>query len=202
MRNGFIYVFIKFLIDKLCLLNLVEYFKKVGKWLNPKKANREMEATYTRVATDIFIVLKWLFIAILWVCGTTSPWISGIVWYLIITNLYTYFFHHIWTDEALDTSHFTNDRIRRRFLNLLIALTYSDIAFAYLFRFPYVHEFNWGAATTSLHAIWYSISNSFAANYSVVNPATDLGNTVAMVQLLITFIFVAIIISRSIPQKN
>lgn len=202
MRNGFIYVIIKFVIDKLCLLNLVEYFKKIGKALNPVKTNRDMEAIYTRVATDIFIVLKWLFIAILWVCGATSPWIAGIVWYLIITNLYTYFFHHIWTDEALDTSHFTNDRIRRRFLNLLLAIAFSDIAFAYLYRFPYMHELNWTTAPNSLHAIWFSVSNSLAANYSVVSPVTGLGNNAAMVQLLITFVFVAIIISRSIPQKT
>lgn len=202
MRNGFIYTLIKFLIDKLCFLNLVEYFKKIGLWLNPEKTNRDMEATYTRVATDIFIVLKWLFILFLWLFSVRSPWMAGIVWYLIITNLYTYFFHHIWTDEALDTSHFTNDRIRRRFLNLLLALAYSDIAFAYLFRFPYVQEFTWGTVPTSPHSIWFSISNSLAANYSVVSPITDLGNTVAMVQLLITFVFVAIIISRSIPQKS
>lgn len=202
MRNGFIYVVIKFVIDKLCLLNLVEYFKKVGLWLNPNKTDRDMEATYTRVATDIFIVLKWFFILLLWLLGVTSHWMAGIVWYLIITNLYTYFFHHIWTDEALDTSHFTNDRIRRRFLNLLLALAYSDISFAYLFRFPYMQEFTWVSGPTSLHAIWFSISNSLAANYIAVSPLTGLGNSVAMMQLLITFVFVAIIISRSIPQKN
>jgi hypothetical protein len=202
MRNGFIYVAVKFIIDKLCLINLVEYFKKVGLWLNPDKTNRDMEATYTRVATDIFIVLKWLFIALVWYLQATNIVVTVIVWYLIISNLYTYFFHHIWTDEALDTSHFTNDRIRRRFINLVLAVTYSEIAFAFLYRFKYVSDFSWTTEPSSLHAVWFSISNSFAANYAVVAPSTDVGNTIATIQLLITFIFVTIIISRSIPQKS
>jgi hypothetical protein len=202
MRNGFIYVIIKFLIDKLCLLNLVEYFKKVGLWLNPHKNNRNIEATYTRVATDIFIVFKWLFVLIIWIYTSTNIWVVGIVWYLIITNLYTYFFHHIWTDEALDTSHFTADRIRRRFINLLLAIAYSDLSFAFLYRHPYINDFTWTSQPSSLHALWFSISNSFAANYSVVVPSSGTGNSITMIQLVITFIFVTIIISRSIPQKT
>lgn len=202
MRNGFIYVIIKFIIDKLCYLNLVEYFKKIGKWLNPDKGDREKEATYTRVATDIFITMKWLFVILIWNVGCVSNWLNFIVWYLIVTNLFTYFFHHIWTNEALSTAHFTEDRIRRRFVNLLVALAFSDVSFAYLYRIPYASDFDWVYSASNLHSIWYSISNSLAANYEVVKPITGLGNSVAMIQLVITFIFVTIIISRSIPQKS
>lgn len=202
MKNGFIYVVIKFLIDKICWLNLVEYFKKIGVWLNPEKKNREMEATYTRVATDIFIVLKWLFVFLAWTLGSTNAWIVGIVWYLIITNLFTYFFHHIWTNEALSTTHFSEDRIRRRFLNLLLAITFSDFCFAYLYKLPYFSDFQWPQKVLDIHSFWYSVSNSLAANYGAVTPLTNLGNSISMIQLIITFVFVTIIISRSIPQKS
>lgn len=202
MKNGFIYVIVKFILDKLYWLNLVEYFKKVGTRLNPEKSNRDAATTYSRVATDIFIVLKWFFLALIWVFGVTNIVVAVVVWYLIITNLYTYFYHHIWTDESLDTSQFSNDRIRRRFVNLLLAFTYSNASFAYLYRHPYVHHFSWSGIPTSLNSIWFSMSNSVAANYAVVAPVTNDGNSTAMIQLVITFIFLSIIISRSIPQKT
>jgi hypothetical protein len=202
MKNGFIYKSIKFSIDNLCWLNLVEYFKKIGIWLNPDKKNREMEATYTRVATDIFIVLKWIFILTISWAGLVHSLLVGIVWYLIIANLFTYFFHHIWTNEALSTAHYTEDRIRRRFVNLLLAVAFSNISFAYLFRVPYLSNFSWSSDPSFMHSFWFSISNSLAANYIVVQPITDLGNSVAMIQLIVSFIFVTIIISRSIPQKS
>ena len=50
--------------------------------------------------------------------------------------------------------------------------------------------------------LWYSISNSLAANYCEIQPVTDLGNSVAMTQLILSFIFITIILSRSIPKKN
>lgn len=63
---------------------------------------------------------------------------------------------------------------------------------------------DWGKnfSVSSLHAIWFSMSNSVAANYAVVAPKDGIGNTVSMMQLVITFVFVTIIISRSIPQSK
>lgn len=202
MKDGVIYIFAKFIIDKLCLLNLVEYFTKFGLKINPDKGNPDMVDTYKRTAIDTFILLKWLFIIWVWAYGSVNPWIVGITWYLLISNLYTYFFHHIWTDHAMNSNTYDENRIRRRFINLLLALMFSNVCFAYLYRFPYVSHFTWTYEPTSLHSLWFSISNSFAANYSVVSASTGFGNSVAMIQLMITFIFVTIIISRSIPQKN
>lgn len=172
----------------------MELFKTIAVKINPQK-----KVAYTRIAVDIFIVLKWLLVFVLWFSGKTSCLLTFTVWYLIATNIYSYFFYHIWHDDALDTSGHDNDRIRRRFLNLLLAVAFSDFCFAYLYRFAYSTEFS-GTATGN--SFWFSVSNSLAANYSEIQPTTDIGNSLAMTQLILTFIFVTIIISRSIPQKN
>jgi len=198
MEKGFLYIIFKAVLDKLKYLNLVELFKYIAVKTNPQK-----EKALSRFGTDIFILVKWLFVFVIWFSGASNCLITIFVWYLIATNIYTYFIYHIWNDEALDTSALDNDSIRRRFLNLMLAVAFSDFAFAYLYRIPYMAEFSWtSAANISGNSLWYSISNSLAANYDIVSPLSELGYSISMGQLILTFIFVTIIISRSIPQKN
>jgi hypothetical protein len=93
-------------------------------------------------------------------------------------------------------------------MNLIIALFYSHLCFAYLYAVPYKAEFQWGekinvnnlTTNKALSAVWFSISNAVAANYSYVTPHGQVGNAVAMIQLLVTFVFLTIIIARSIPE--
>jgi len=200
-RYGFIYKAVNFLLKFLNNFNLVELFKVIAKKQNTDIGDAETVKTYARVGIDIFICLKWIFLIVLWIFSWHSLILSIIVWYLIVTNLYSYFFNHIWTDEALNTSKFTNDRIRSRFLNLLLAVFYSTLCFAYLYQIVYPNEFKWGSGVGTIYAIQFSFSNSVAANYDQVSVQTDMGNVIASIQLFITFIFVAIILSRSIPQK-
>jgi hypothetical protein len=133
---------------------------------------------------------------------TKSCFVTYFVWYLIATNIYSYFYYHIWTDDAQNTKEYDFDRMRRRFVNLILAIMFSAFSFAFLYRFPYYSEFVWNSEMIAGNAIWFSISNSLAANYEVVKSQTEFGNTLTMIQLILTFIFITIIISRSIPQKN
>jgi len=202
MENGIIYPVTKFIIEKLNKVNLVELFKFFAKKAGKGKSK---EKAYLRLSVDIFIILKWLFLILIWCFNVANIYITVIVWYLIITNVYTYFYHHIWCDDSFDSSKFDIDRVRRRFVSLLLAFAYSNLCFAYLYFLPYVKGMNWGInnmPASSLHSLWFSMSNSVAANYAVVAPFNGIGNAVAMVQLVITFLFVTIIISRSIPQSN
>lgn len=194
MKNGFLYIAIRTVLDHLKYLNLVELFKVIAIKLNPHNTTAS-----SRIAVDGFIVLKWFFVTIIWFTTKTNCFLTFFVWYLIATNIYTYFYYHIWTDDALSTSGYDNDKIRRRFVNLILAVAFSDFCFAYLYRFPYSVDFS---NHDTGNFIWFSVSNSLAANYSVVQPQTDIGNSVAMIQLILTFVFVTIIVSRSIPQKN
>lgn len=205
MKNGFIYPIANFLIKVFEKLNLVQLFKFLAAKLADKN-NRDQQKAYSGIAIDLFIVLKWLFVFIVWYSNTTSTVITVLVWYLILANLHTYFYRHVWCDDAFDTSSMTIDRARRRFISLIQAFAFSSACFAYLYVVPYSNHFCWGGETnlvpSSIHSFWYSISNSVTASYDLVKPVTEFGQTISMIQLIITFIFVTIVLSRSIPQSN
>jgi hypothetical protein len=203
MKNGILYIIFKFFLDNLRHFTIVEWFKVIGHKLNPKPNDASSKLAYSRTAVDIFILLKWSFILIITKMGATNSLLTIFIWYLLTTNIYSYFYYHIWTDEALNTEDFEKDRIRRRFINLILAVGYSDLCFAYLYKLPYKSNFEWvNNVTNFTKAVWYSISNSLAANYEGVKPMTDLGNNISMIQLIITFIFITIILGKSIPQTN
>lgn len=203
MKNGVIYSAAKFILDNLKYVTLVELFKYFGQLLNPRKNNNDWKLAFSRTSVDIFIILKWALILILAKYNIASDFWTLVTWYLLLTNVYTYFYYHIWTDEALNTENFNMDRIRRRFVTLILAVGYSDLCFAYLYKVPFKHNLEWsGDLTTFTKSAWFSISNSLAANYDAVKPLTDFGYNVSMTQLVITFVFVSIILSKSIPQTN
>jgi hypothetical protein len=202
MQNGFIYSLFNRSIKFFYYMNLVEFFKFVGRKLNPNKNDQASIDTYNRVFTDIFILLKWIFLMILWSASFFSRTTTIIVWYLIVTNLYTYFYYHIWEDTSLNPDNFTIARSKRRFLNLLLAIAFSTFSFGYLYQMPYWNHFNWKGYSTFGHSLMYSFSNSLAANYAEVGPITDHGNQVSLIQLLFTFVFLTIILSKSLPQTN
>jgi hypothetical protein len=203
MKSGLIYPIIKITLEKVKYLNLVEFFKFIARKFNSNNNSQDKIDELNRFGTDIFIIIKWLFLFLIWDFNINNSVITFLVWYLIIANVYTYFYYHIWSDNALKTDDFTKDRIRRRFMNLILALTYSVFCFAYLFQIPYCDDIDWGLKTSaSLYSIMFSFSNSLASNYSDIKPLTDTGNVICNIQLLITFFFATIILSRSIPQTN
>jgi len=203
MKYGFIYEIFKAIIEGLKYLSLVELFKFIAKKLNPTPTDERKATIYSRVAVDIYITLKWILLIIFLLTSLNGFWSCLIIWYLIITNIHTYFYYHVWDKAAINLLEADEHCLRRRFINLLLAITFSNISFAYLYYTYYSNGFNWdNSGITRLHSIWYSISNSVAANYNGISPSTDLANSVSMIQLLITFLFVTIIISRSIPQKK
>ena len=203
MKNGFIYTLFKFIVKNFKHLTIVEWFKYIGDKLNHDKEDLNKRLTYSRFSVDIFIITKWVFLLIITKAHMTNSFLTILVWYLLATNIYTYFYYHIWSEDSFDLEKFTIDRVRRRFINLMLAIGYSDLCFAYLYKLPYVNEFHWTQGNISfVKSIWFSISNSLAANYEGVSPLSDLGNSVAMIQLIITFIFITIILGKSIPQTN
>jgi hypothetical protein len=203
MKTGLIYPVIKIILENFKYLNLVEFFKFIARQFNSQSTNLDKSKELDRIGTDTFIVSKWIFLILIWLTNHTGSFTTFIVWYLITTNVYTYLYYHIWADEALKTDDFSKDRIRRRFVNLILALAYSAYCFAYLYQLPYSADIDWGTKhPASMYSIMFSFSNSLAANYADIKPLTDTGNVVSNIQLLITFFFATIILSRSIPQTN
>jgi hypothetical protein len=195
MKKGIIYSFFGWLIECLRYLNLVELFKFIGVKFSPN--NR---ITALRFSVDLFIILKWIFISIIWCLNVKNTYINLIVWYLIFTNVYTYFYYHTW-DKNINKAEFDFDRIKRRFLNLGLSIAYNVFSFAYLFAQPFSNNFKWNnGSSTFQDSVLYSLANSFTTTYESVETMTSVGQRLTLLETAISFFFLTIILSNSIPQ--
>lgn len=195
MKKGIIYSFFDWLIECLSYLNLVELFKFIGVKISP---NNRIAAL--RFSVDLFILLKWVFISLVWYLNIKNIYINLIVWYLIFTNVYTYFYYHTW-DKSINKSEFDFDRIKRRFLNLGLSIAFNIFSFAYLFAQPFSNNFKWNNGySTFQDSVLYSLANSFTATYESVETITSIGQKLTLLETAISFIFLTIILSNSIPQ--
>lgn len=200
MDSGFLIPIIDKMINCLKKLNIVEYFILLIIYLG-KKINRQRDYYYYRsIAIDIFIIIKWLIITSFIILNISNGFCTFIVWYLILTNLLTYFYYHVWDSEKKDSLYFYFTRIKRRFINLLLAICYSIFCFSYLYYLPYSTQFDWGNSNPNfLQSLIYSISNSLTSSYQGITPLTTFINSILIIQLLIMFIFISILLSSSIP---
>ncbi len=192
MKHGYIYKISNFIVTIAFYTNLVEGFK----WLLGG-FTKDNKRTYKNIAIDTFIVLKWLFVGIIWIVNIQSLFLTIFVSYLIWTNLFTYFYYHVWTTSKIKKT----KRNQRRFINLFLAFAYSNISFAYLYSLPFKSSF----VTTSgfdgrFSFFLYSSYNSLFSDFNFIEVANMTGSVLTITQLTITFIFVSIILSKSIPE--
>ncbi|MGF7039737.1 hypothetical protein M2273_002990 [Mucilaginibacter lappiensis] len=201
MNNGFIYKYFNNLINFLKYLNLLELFKFIAKKLVKNQNDSNKVIKYRIVASDLFILTKWIFILLIWFLGKDNFFLRLSMWYLIISNLFTFFYYLVWKEDLIINQSIA--RSKRRFIHVIQAVFFSHFSFALLYSLSYKTDFT---STQSkihwLNYLWYSISNSVSGNYDVIKPITDWGYSVSMIQFIITFLFVVVIISRAIPETN
>lgn len=203
MKNGIIYSALKVVLDGLNYLSLVELFKYISVRAFAKVNVPQSKITASRIAVDIFIILKWFFVLLAFLNGWSSTFLTIFVWYLIYSNLYTYFYYHLWSREAMNTENFDIERVRRRFITLMLSIGFSNFCFAYLFRFPYLSDFEWSdKIPLNTKALWFSFANSLTANYEFVTPITQNGASITITQLILSFVFITLILGKSIPQTK
>ena len=196
IQKGIIYIIFNKIIEFTKYLNLVELFKIIGK----KYIKDKLLAS--RLSVDIFIIFKWTLIVVFWTFELKSKFINGLVWYFILTNIYTYFYYHAWTKD-LEKKHFDLDRIKRRFLSLINAIVFNVLCFAYFYALPYSSNFKWDVNYSSIiDPLLFSLANSFTANYNSVEIVTQFGHRLILIETIISFIFFTIILSNSIPQMK
>lgn len=199
MKDGILYPIINFFITNLKYFNLVEIYKKILVNL----FSNYNSLSVNRLAIDSFIIIKWILIILLIHYKVSNCIITFFVWYLLYSNLYTYFYYHIWFNDTANDQYNTPERIRRRFINLLTSIGFSNLCFAYLYRFPYLSEFEWSEKIPlTTKAIWFSFANSLTASYEFVKPITKDGVDLTITQLIISFIFLTMILGNSIPKTN
>ncbi len=193
-RYGFIYPIVSALVQATLYISLVELFKAVGKRLAPTK---EEEARYCSVAIDVFILFKWITLSALWLFGVQHPLAVLFVAYMIGTNLFVYFYHHVWR-APYDGS---DENRRRRFVNLVQSFAYNLMAFAYLYDVPLVRHFEVsGGANHALASSLLSVSRSMLVDYSQMSPVGSLGIIVTLVQTATVVCFLSILLSVSVPS--
>lgn len=205
MKYGFIYPIIDAIITILQKLNIVEWVKWLVGKTNKSGCDSEEIVQKKRIAVDLFIVSKWIFLFWAWYTRTGNGFITFVVWYLILTNLLTYFYEHVWKDDPSNIKKEDNDRTRRKFLFFMLSFAFSNISFAYLYSVALVGEMNWPEldhGASRMKSLWFSMSNSVAANYEVVSTHSNTADSTAMIQLMITFIFVSVILGESIPSNT
>lgn len=198
MQNGLLYTIIDWILEKLKFINLVELFKFIA-----QKLYKKNKLLAIRAGVDLFIIVKWTLVLVLWLNRVESDIVNSIIFYLLISNIYTYFYYHTWTKD-LKKRHFGLKRIKRRFLNLMLAFTFNIFSFAYLFVLPFSNNFEWSRTDyLSLDSLLFSIANSLTVDYVYVVASTNTGHILVLLETLTTFIFLTIILSSSIPQiKN
>jgi hypothetical protein len=197
VKKGIVYTLIDWFIEILKYFNLVEYFKLLSKRIYAKD-----KILASRFAVDLFIILKWVLVALLWQFNVNKGFFTWLVWYLIVTNIYTYFYYHVWTKD-LAKPFYDLDRLKRRFLNLILSIGFNILAFAYLFAQPYFENFKWAKGYSTLKdSLLFSTSNSLSTSCDSVESITELGSSLSLIETLISFVFLTIILSNSIPQTK
>lgn len=196
MERGIIYLTFCMLIKVFSTLNAVEWVKGILIYfLCPEGCSKKKVTAIRRLLVDIFIILKFTFVFV--ALRTPSLIFTFGVGYLCFTNIFTYFYYHVWdVSPGLDV-----DSKRRRFINLLLSLLFNMICFSYFYKvslIPIKIGYDWGYFVLSL-------LNTFMLGTNIISDAGLQSNTYQMIfviQGLMSFVFLSIILSNtSIGEK-
>lgn len=194
MRHGFIYPIARAVIEMLAHLNLVELFKAIGKKLARDESQVPRNA---RIGIDVYVIFKWAFLISIWSGAVNNMLATFAVIYLLATNFFTYFYHHVWM-PPYDAS---DENLRSRLVTLILSICYSIACFGYLYAIPFAGNFRFDESIGRTNAsILFSIARSFLVDSAPMSVVTTTGHVLALSQTAITFIFISIILTASIPE--
>lgn len=203
MKNGFIYPLFDSLIRFFYYCNLVEFFKFIAKLCHglckqtPLTDSDKIHCC--NIAIDIYQLFKWIVLLGLWKLDVNSELALFFTYYLLSSNLFTYFYYHVWGSKFSQRTN--REALNRKFLNALLAVSYYLACYAYLYQVHFSCEIRWpDNLIDSTNAIYLSIANAFTLTYGGFSPLTQEIRVVFLSQLINTFLFFTIIISNSIPN--
>ncbi|WHY64692.1 hypothetical protein [Neobacillus sp. SuZ13] len=211
--NGLIYPLIKFLITIVFYLNIVEYIKKLSDIFTSRYFKDKSEKIrWVKVrrnrnyAIDLFIILKFLFVLIVLFEGYKNLWILIIVWYLIVTNIFTYFYYHLWVEDALKENHLTVNRVRRRFITLFISIAFMMLCYVYFYYSMTPDHFTLNSKDkwSNEYIVYFinSVTKSFAIDFESLKASDQKGTLIEISQVINMFIFVTLILAKSLPKAD
>ncbi len=199
-NDGIIYSIVNRTIIAANYLCLVELFKFLSTYFSSKLSIDSIRRR-RNIAIDIFIIAKWSVVIIFWASNYVSTISIIIVWYLLLTNIQSYFYNHVWLNVSISDERKQIARERRRFIAVILAFCFSIVCYGYFYHRCYYGCFKWPRDITQFTAaITFSIGNALTAFSGELYPNSDFGYFLVNSQLVITFLFIAIILTQSIPQ--
>ncbi|MEG0237556.1 hypothetical protein, partial [Cetobacterium sp.] len=114
-----------------------------------------------------------------------------LVIYLIISNIFTYFYYHVWEKKEGTC----RERDQRRFISLILSILYSNICFGYLYKVsisnfqPFLKNI-----PINLKTIYASFMTSFG---STLTPDNENGFLLIFLNVIINMLFIVIILSNT-----
>ncbi len=187
MPNSPIYKIFSSIIFILNKLNIIEWIKFVlSKHIS------------TIIIVDFYILIKFLFIAWIFIFDVNSLFVEILVWYLIVMNVHTYFFHHLWDDEKSNIAF----GMKRSFILLMLSVIFSNICFSYLYynSFNSCFSLKDNLPFSKSQALLTSFYNSFFSSYDNIDSCSSMGSSIQLIQLMTSFILLSVILSESIPS--
>jgi hypothetical protein len=211
LDNGLIYPTISILLTILHKLSIIEWIKDlvckniVAFYKNTYSLEtiQRKQRRASNITIDLFIIIKYLFVITLWKLDYSNNLTNIITFYLLFYNLFTYFYHHLWSEVAIKDMYLTVHRVRRRFIALFTSTFFMIITYGYLYRVVIDTKFKWAnEVVSSKKALLYSISNSFAGSYQGLTPLNEMAELVKVSQTIMMFTFISLILARSLPQAK
>ena len=201
--NGFIYNYFDKFIQLLLYTNIVMFFKHITvKIAKSKGLNTKQDFIhYANIGIDIYQIFKWGILVLFWSLGTTNNFSKYIIYYLIYSNLFIYFYYHVWGSKYNQRT----DRatLNRKLLNYLLAISFYLACYAYLYQFHFFEMIKWpDNLIDTTNAIYLSVANAFTLTYGGFAPLTQEARVIFMTELMNTFLFFTIIVSNSVPNHT
>jgi hypothetical protein len=197
VSDGFIVDIVNFFIKILHKLSIIEILKMVS----IKCFSKETDYSKKKVANiviDVFIIFKWLFVSLMLVKGASYKIIRWIIVYLLVMNIHTYFYYHVWSVRAMQSKGRSIKNIRRRFISLILSIGFVMLCFAYFYGVGFSTYFTIAETySKTVVSIYHSFSSMFGGTTSSITPNSTIGLFIQSVQVLITFVYLGIILSRT-----
>lgn len=193
-----LYELFELIIETLNSINIVEYWKSLCWILYNKKnyinnVNSEECKRIKGIAIDLFIILKYIFLVTIFLEAIPQNiLILYLIWYLLIMNVFTYFYYHIWENKKtkrLDS--------KKRFVNFILAIIYSSLSFMVLYKNYYISDFETNNIFISNTVKAFSLSFGSFFNINNIYPITSKGYLIFTINCIINFIFLAFILSNT-----
>lgn len=206
VENGFIYPLVDRLVALLRFCNLVELFKFIAK-LHVALAHRKKDEpapveniiSACNVAIDVYQVFKFSSLFILWACKIDVLAAELFVYYMLFSNVFTYFYYHTWgSGFSVRTD---RDALNRRFISLIFAIAFYLLCYGYLYQVHYSNMISWPNSVVDFwNSIYLSVGTAFTLSSEGFAAKVQSVKLVFMIQHLIAFLFFAVILANSIPN--